>query len=1271
MNIFRRFFSPGSKETESPSRVEEIISTVILEVGPSFMHQQDLDAGTPQSSQRGRVNDDDCVIEILSSDDERVACTDHGNEGKENTAATSSITNISDTGISKTTEDAIRLSAEFTTVPDLKPTASPLESTKSPSVTTTDTSNGYDDDGDEAKENAAATSRIDNTSDATASRIAPNAVSSLADLDNATDLKPKESPLESTELQSVTTTNNSKIYLARKRRRKRAKDSHAVMPSGLLSSSCSNANRTNNPHQVKRRKDPPQDSSNPPIRIVRGKNYSISSSLIASKEINEENPFAFPSETQCNNERQEMYHESKSAIESNNLNPSSYNTDSTKTGKRPRHDDSTEMMILPNKKQSTEEDSTSLKNDENSLKEDYSCDRRMNTLQDEEAQKPSESSEPVVESPVKTIPQFKLPPELAPFNNPGVCDYGVIRTSRLRNRRKKANAQEDVLYQNIQGQRRCRATRAGRKITGKGNTNRCMNCAEGVFKYCHTHRNLDEEQREFWEQRKQRESKSRPSPPALKAKMATKTKPQYTARSKTNCKNASESEMKCLETKKSKGKQSSVDDDKRCEKNDIKQCVFLIHGEERCSRNISPTQPGFCYGHAAAAQAMKTKRDEIFQGHPGTMRCTAVSKVGSECKFKALDQWVFCAKHIGLPPEKVSPIVFVADKKMKKEESSRKKGKNALEDADSTDDVESMGDLTRCSSGKIGLIKCLADGCNVASTTEIESSDEKDTELREEAGLITKPLKDKISKLHELLDPPKNVMGEAENNKTYPHKPTSESLLAEIDEVPKNIEFPRKIEIPKEQIELATSFDDMCFNIYKSKRCWYKRAEGTILCHECRLCHDEGKPFDHILNDDANRDERIILSNKCVKFDRGKQCQNMALEGKILCSECLQSWDETKKSSFEYLENSEASKLEMSGERMGSDEYSSETFSSDSDDSEDSRVSDDTNYDAYCTAYTHKEFFKMWTNWEKKTEKVDEVEDSRLIKRANNTMSPTDTDGQVKAQYGRVLPHAMKKMIKILELRREDIFLDIGHGVGNTCLHASFCTGCDSRGIEVVSDRHEIADKFRGGMYAEHNCGDPPRPKVGNVDLRLGRLEDPRQKDFLTKGVTRAYVNNFNGVFAERSSKNKDKWFLDDYISGIFASMAPGAIMVTFHPLNLGLDRDSANSLRTKHNLAESDHASYYDNEKIELGQAFCSVKWNKRSGNTNKIYVYKYRRLHQPGHHDAVFLCCNPSCKLATDMVPIPVTTRNEDGRCVINHCECKFSPKNLRKRSSKQLSP
>mmetsp|Transcript_3559 Transcript_3559/g.3856 ORF Transcript_3559/g.3856 Transcript_3559/m.3856 type:complete len:370 (-) Transcript_3559:148-1257(-) len=303
----------------------------------------------------------------------------------------------------------------------------------------------------------------------------------------------------------------------------------------------------------------------------------------------------------------------------------------------------------------------------------------------------------------------------------------------------------------------------------------------------------------------------------------------------------------------------------------------------------------------------------------------------------------------------------------------------------------------------------------------------------------------------------------------------------------------------------------------------------------------------------------------------------------------------------------------------------------------------------------------------KRRKKTDDVEESMLVRKANNNMDPNDTKGQQKAQYGRVLPQAMKKMIKILELSRVDVFLDIGHGIGNTCLHASFCAGCDSRGIEVVSSRHDIADRFRGAMMAEHNGGEMScRPVIGNIDLRLGRLEDPANKEFLTEGVTRAYVNNFNGVFADRSSKNGDKYFLDNYIAGIFASMAPGSIMVTFHPLSLGLERDETNSSRKKHNMDESEYASFYSFEKILLGKACHTVKWNQRSGNTHDIFVYKYKRLHQSRQDSAVFLCCNPRCQNAIDAIPIPATTTNEDGRCVVNHCECGISPRARRGQES-----
>ena len=635
MNIFRRFVL-GSEEVESPKVEESSNSFAPSEVGSSSMHQPDPGAGSPQSSQNGRTSDGDCIIEILSSDDERGTCSVHDKEGKENAATSSSITRISNTGISKPTEDEMRVSAVITTVSDLKPTSSPLESTKSLSVTATDTSNDYGDDGDEGKENSAGVPRIDNnTSNATTSESDPSSPVKPA---NATiDLKTKsDSLVESTELQPVTTA--EKLFPGIKRRRKRARDSQAVLPTALLSSSFSN--RANNRKSSRRRIDS-----------------------------NEENSFAFLTKAQCNNEHQERNEKIEKPTESNLHDPSLKNSDLSKISKRSLHDASTETIHSPNEKQAIQEDSASPSSGEKSLKEDFSGNQLASTENINEPQTPVESKEAVAESPPKKIPQFMLPPELAPFNNPGVCDYGVIRTSRLRNR-KKTNVQDDVLYQNIQGQRRCRATKDGKKMTGQSNTNRCLNCAEGVFKYCHAHRDLDDDQRAFWEQRRRRDTQIGSSSSSVRTNMATKgssikkyaaphvrAKPLNNPMKKAKWRISSGSQMKCVE---------AVGD--RFEQNEARRCVVLCPGKGRCSRNILTTQPGFCYGHASLMTAtLKAAKEEIFQENSGTMRCTAVSKVGSKCKFKALDHCVFCVTHIKLPPETATPIAIVGFKKVKEE----------------------------------------------------------------------------------------------------------------------------------------------------------------------------------------------------------------------------------------------------------------------------------------------------------------------------------------------------------------------------------------------------------------------------------------------------------------------------------------------------------------------------------------------------------------------------------------------------------------------------
>jgi hypothetical protein len=487
-------------------------------------------------------------------------------------------------------------------------------------------------------------------------------------------------------------------------------------------------------------------------------------------------------------------------------------------------------------------------------------------------------------------------------------------------------------------------------------------------------------------------------------------------------------------------------------------------------------------------------------------------------------------------------------------------------------------------------------------------------------------------------------------------------------------------------------------------RCCYEAAQGKSYCR-MHFLTEKSRSADDVSRLSLDVEEKSdvqhgtcrkaeSLEDRCVfTSPGGDRCENQVLPGSVTCSQHLstglfyqQSTQDVMQESDSKGEEDDAAESDdpSDGDECDDDEVEKESESnSDSDSDEDSSSiqsesceesdSDDSDIDLGSLddrssgnkCYTHEEYMDLWRHVEGILgESTDEIENSQAIRGANSKVDPGDTDGQVKAQYGRLLPMAMKKMMKLLEMNRDDVFLDIGHGIGNTCLHAALCVGCECRGIEVVKSRHAIAEVLHSQITNSHQVRHPER-QIGKIDLRLGQLEDPQHRDFLTKGVTRAYVNNFNGVFAERSAKNHQKWFLDDYIAGLFALLAPGAIMITFHPLSLVLGIEEANAIRKKHGLKESENASFYRSEKVLLGRASKAVKWCRRSGNTSNIYVYKYWRLPQPHGDYSAFLCCNPRCENAKNGTPIPAAVENEDGRYVMNHCECRYSPKNLRRRS------
>ncbi|KAK9321430.1 histone methylation DOT1 [Lipomyces orientalis] len=61
--------------------------------------------------------------------------------------------------------------------------------------------------------------------------------------------------------------------------------------------------------------------------------------------------------------------------------------------------------------------------------------------------------------------------------------------------------------------------------------------------------------------------------------------------------------------------------------------------------------------------------------------------------------------------------------------------------------------------------------------------------------------------------------------------------------------------------------------------------------------------------------------------------------------------------------------------------------------------------------------------------------------------------------YGELLPKFVSRIFKELELSSDQVFVDLGSGVGNCVLQAALEIGCESYGCEMMEIAAELADK--------------------------------------------------------------------------------------------------------------------------------------------------------------------------------------------------------------------
>ena len=78
-----------------------------------------------------------------------------------------------------------------------------------------------------------------------------------------------------------------------------------------------------------------------------------------------------------------------------------------------------------------------------------------------------------------------------------------------------------------------------------------------------------------------------------------------------------------------------------------------------------------------------------------------------------------------------------------------------------------------------------------------------------------------------------------------------------------------------------------------------------------------------------------------------------------------------------------------------------------------------------------------------------------------------------------------------MDLKPNDIFIDLGHGIGMPSLQAAYTRGCEARGIESVGDRYLISSRFQSELAdgkKELRHEDVDHKDVSWLELKLVQL---------------------------------------------------------------------------------------------------------------------------------------------------------------------------------------
>jgi hypothetical protein len=271
-------------------------------------------------------------------------------------------------------------------------------------------------------------------------------------------------------------------------------------------------------------------------------------------------------------------------------------------------------------------------------------------------------------------------------------------------------------------------------------------------------------------------------------------------------------------------------------------------------------------------------------------------------------------------------------------------------------------------------------------------------------------------------------------------------------------------------------------------------------------------------------------------------------------------------------------------------------------------------------------------------------------------------------QYGRMLPFAVEKVFDLLNLSGNDVFLDIGSGIGTIPLQALCTRGCESRGVEILVERHNHAVSLAKSLSDIV----PEGLEVDRLDFRCNDIKSTKSaKAFSVPDGSsiKAFMNNFEGLLGTRSDDASKGKSVEDYVAGRFASWPEGSMLVTVSELFcLGASQEVATTALQKHRLAQKgdlSHASFFEVKKIKLGPQNELVSWSEGSGATQPLFAFKYTRVGQNGAKKSVFRCTNRDCESAKAGKAIQAF-KLVGGVPFLRKCSCGIEPRGRRLRQS-----